>query len=46
MFGSMVRDGQVEQMRESGCVDGSRHGQRRREMESAIRLDVTLRWAL
>jgi hypothetical protein len=39
MFGSMVGDGQAEQMRESGCVDGSRHGRRRREMESAIRLD-------
>jgi hypothetical protein len=35
----MVRDGQAEQMRESGCVDGSRHGQWRREMESMIRLD-------
>jgi hypothetical protein len=35
----MVGDGQVEQMRESGCVDGSRHGQWRREIESVIRLD-------
>jgi hypothetical protein len=26
-------------MRESGCVDGSRHGRQWREMESVIRLD-------
>jgi hypothetical protein len=35
----MVGDRQAEQMRESGCMDGSRHGQWRREMESMIRLD-------